>query len=68
MDTIDVWVDSVALNRTNLPPEKVPFDAIFTLMSECVYGGKIDNLLMRILDIYSIKQYHTTIRLCLFDT
>lgn len=29
--------------RTNLPPEKVPWDAIKTLLSECIYGGKIDN-------------------------
>ena len=43
LDTIDVWIDSVAMGRTNLPPNKVPFNAIFTLLSECVYGGKIDN-------------------------
>lgn len=29
--------------RTNLPPEKVPWDAIKTLLSQCIYGGKIDN-------------------------
>lgn len=29
--------------RTNLPPEKVPWDALATLMSQCIYGGKIDN-------------------------
>ena len=42
-DTLDIWVDSVALGRTNLPPEKVPWDAIQTLMTQCIYGGKIDN-------------------------
>ena len=42
-DTLDIWVDSVALGRTNLPPEKVPWDAIQTLMAQCIYGGKIDN-------------------------
>ena len=42
-DTIDTWVDSVALGRTNLPPEKVPWDALRTLMSQCIYGGKVDN-------------------------
>ncbi|KAH3850556.1 hypothetical protein DPMN_092971 [Dreissena polymorpha] len=36
-------LDSVALGRTNLPPEKVPWDAIKTLLSQCIYGGKIDN-------------------------
>ncbi|XP_048259760.1 cytoplasmic dynein 1 heavy chain 1-like isoform X2 [Haliotis rufescens] len=42
-DMLDVWIDSVALGRTNLPPEKVPWDAIKTLLSQCIYGGKIDN-------------------------
>lgn len=42
-DTIDTWVDSVALGRTNLPPEKVPWDALRALMSQCIYGGKVDN-------------------------
>jgi hypothetical protein len=30
--------------RTNLPPEKVPWEALVTLLSQCIYGGKIDNL------------------------
>lgn len=30
--------------RTNLPPEKVPWDALVTLLSQSIYGGKIDNL------------------------
>lgn len=29
--------------RTNLPPEKIPWDALVTLLSQCIYGGKIDN-------------------------
>merc|ERR1719320_1044590 len=31
------------MGRTNLPPEKVPWKAIRTLLSDCIYGGKIDN-------------------------
>ncbi len=42
-DTLDTWIDAVSLGRTNLPPEKVPFDAICTLFGQCIYGGKIDN-------------------------
>ncbi|XP_012938795.1 cytoplasmic dynein 1 heavy chain 1 [Aplysia californica] len=42
-DMLDVWIDSVAMGRTNLPPEKVPWDAIRTLLAQCIYGGKIDN-------------------------
>ena len=38
--------------RTNLPPEKVPWDAIKTLLSECIYGGKIDN------DFDQVKIFH----------
>lgn len=26
-----------------MPPEKVPWDALVTLLSQCIYGGKIDN-------------------------
>ena len=33
----------MALGRTNLPPEKVPWDALGTLLAQCIYGGKIDN-------------------------
>jgi dynein heavy chain 1 len=42
-DTLDTWVDQVAMGRTNLPPEKVPWEALCTLLGQCIYGGKIDN-------------------------
>jgi dynein heavy chain 1 len=42
-DTLDTWIDTVAGGRANLPPEKVPWDALRTLLSQCIYGGKIDN-------------------------
>lgn len=42
-DTLDTWIDQTAMNRANLPPEKIPFDAIVTLLSQSIYGGKIDN-------------------------
>ena len=29
--------------RTNLPPDKVPWSALRTLLSQCIYGGRIDN-------------------------
>ena len=31
------------MDRTNLAPEKVPWKAIRTLLSDCIYGSKIDN-------------------------
>ncbi|BES93792.1 dynein heavy chain [Nesidiocoris tenuis] len=42
-DTLDTWIDATAVGRTQLPPEKVPWDALVTLLSQCIYGGKIDN-------------------------
>ena len=29
--------------RTNLSPDKVPWSAFRTLLSQCIYGGRIDN-------------------------
>uniref|UniRef100_A0A0X3P013 Dynein heavy chain, cytoplasmic n=1 Tax=Schistocephalus solidus TaxID=70667 RepID=A0A0X3P013_SCHSO len=42
-DTIDTWVDAASMGRSNLPPEKVPWSALRTLMAQCIYGGRIDN-------------------------
>ena len=29
--------------RTNLPPNKIPWDALQALLSQAIYGGRIDN-------------------------
>jgi len=42
-DTIDSWVDAVAANRTNLPPDKIPWDALNNLLADIIYGGKLDD-------------------------
>ncbi|XP_044735865.1 dynein heavy chain, cytoplasmic isoform X10 [Chrysoperla carnea] len=42
-DTLDTWIEATSMGRTNLPPEKVPWDALVTLLSQSIYGGKIDN-------------------------
>jgi dynein heavy chain 1 len=42
-DTLDTWLDTVAQGRTNLAPDKVPWSAFRTLLSQCIYGGRIDN-------------------------
>ncbi|KAJ6144523.1 hypothetical protein N7470_008418 [Penicillium chermesinum] len=39
---IDHFVDSVAQGRSNVAPQKIPWDMIRTLISE-MYGGKIDD-------------------------
>jgi dynein heavy chain 1 len=73
LDTIDVWIDSIAMGRTNLPPSKVPFSAIFTLLSECVYGGKIDNSFDRRLlntflrQLFSVNSFESEFKLVVDD-
>jgi len=42
-DTLDAWIDATAMGRTNLPPDKIPWDAIRSLLCETIYGGKVDN-------------------------
>ncbi|KAI1007775.1 Dynein heavy chain, cytoplasmic [Podosphaera aphanis] len=39
---IDTWVETIALGRTNVAPQKLPWDMIRTLITE-TYGGKIDD-------------------------
>ncbi|KAJ1982313.1 dynein heavy chain [Dimargaris xerosporica] len=41
--TIDIWLDSVSQGRANVAPDKIPWDAIKSLLIESVYGGRIDN-------------------------
>jgi len=43
LDTIDTWVDVAAHGRSNLPPERIPWSALKTLLAQTVYGGRIDN-------------------------
>ncbi|KKK13667.1 dynein heavy chain [Aspergillus rambellii] len=39
---IDYWVDSIAQGRSNVAPQKLPWDMIRTLVTE-MYGGKVDD-------------------------
>jgi hypothetical protein len=43
LDTVDTWIDTASKGRSNLPPNKIPWAALRTLLSQAVYGGKIDN-------------------------
>ena len=40
--TIDRWIERTAAGRSNIAPERIPWHAICTLLSECVYGGRVD--------------------------
>lgn len=43
LDCIDEWLDSMGKARKNVDPDKIPWDALRTLIAQSVYGGKIDN-------------------------
>ena len=37
-DMLDKWVDATSKGRTNLPPDKVPWKAIQTLLAQVSHG------------------------------
>ena len=41
--TIDVWINSIAKGRANVDPAMIPWDALRTLVKQCVYGGRVDS-------------------------
>jgi dynein heavy chain 1 len=43
MDAIDEWIDNVSQGRANIPPAKIPWDALQVLLEDIIYGGRIDN-------------------------
>ena len=43
MNMIDNWLVKSALGRTNISPEKIPWDAIRSLLKESIYGGPLDS-------------------------
>ncbi|KAF9438119.1 hypothetical protein BGZ76_009650 [Entomortierella beljakovae] len=43
LSTIDVWLDSVGQGRANVSPDRIPWDAIRTLLCQSVYGGRVDS-------------------------
>ena len=40
-DMLDKWVDATSKGRTNLPPDKVPWKAIQTLLSQVIIINQI---------------------------
>jgi dynein heavy chain 1 len=43
LDAIDQWLDVFGKDKSNIDPDKIPWDAIRTIISQSMYGGKIDN-------------------------
>jgi hypothetical protein len=38
------WIDAIAVGRTHLRDDEIPWKAIQFLMSNCVCGGKLDGI------------------------
>eukprot|EP01134_Creolimax_fragrantissima_P000216 CFRG0216T1 len=46
LSTIDSWIDNItgaSSNPSNVPPERIPWVALRALLSQCIYGGRVDN-------------------------
>ncbi|KAJ3322044.1 hypothetical protein HDV06_003645 [Boothiomyces sp. JEL0866] len=41
---LDTWFEFTSSGRSNISPEKIPWDALRKLLSQNVYGGKIDRM------------------------
>jgi len=44
LDLVDEYVDTIAEGRTNVDPERIPWEAIRVTLTHNIYGGKIDNI------------------------
>ena len=42
-DVIDEWVDSIAAGKAHVDPKDLPWTALRTLLSQTLYGGRVDN-------------------------
>ncbi|KAJ1930559.1 dynein heavy chain [Tieghemiomyces parasiticus] len=42
--TVDHWLASAAAGRANVDPDRIPWRAVRTLLTESVYGGRLDNV------------------------
>ncbi|CAK5084784.1 unnamed protein product [Meloidogyne enterolobii] len=64
-DTLDQSVDEIAQGRSNVKPSKLPWLALRSLLSQCIYGGKIDNRFdQNLLETFLNKLFTQ----CLFDS
>ncbi|KAJ3451774.1 dynein heavy chain [Anaeramoeba flamelloides] len=43
LDTIDYWINQIGANKTNIDPNKIPWEAIRKLLGDTMYGGRVDN-------------------------
>ena len=52
LDVIDQWVDEVAGQRAHIDPDHLPWQALRTLISESLYGGRVDHSFDQVLLFY----------------
>ena len=57
LDVIDEWVDEVAGPRAHVAPEDLPWPALRTLLSQSLYGGRIDNPFDQVTTCLSLYRY-----------
>lgn len=43
LDVVDQWLDEVAGSRAHINPEDIPWQALRTLLSQSLYGGRVDH-------------------------
>jgi len=59
--SIDEWIDSMGKGREVIDPDKIPWDALRSLISQSIFGGKIDNefdqkILLSLVNYYFRKE------------
>merc|ERR1711871_716245 len=43
LDVIDLWVDNISAGKAYIDPKDLPWQALRTLLSQSLYGGRVDN-------------------------
>lgn len=59
LDAIDYWMEATAQGRANLPPNKIPWNALHTILAQTIYGGRVDNTFDSDALVNFLKQYFT---------
>jgi len=63
LDAIDSWIDKAAGGKAHIAPDKIPWDALRTLLWKVFYGGRVDNHFDQVLlktlldDIFTPKSF-----------
>lgn len=60
VSTLDTWLDTVTQGRNNISPERIPWEAMQTLLGESIYGAKVDNIFDHRLLKSFLKKFFTS--------